>query len=309
MNEATQWRLDLARRVGAAYAADRAVAAVYVAGSVARGWADRYSDVELDVYWHEPPSDAQRLRAIERAGALIDVNWAQTPSAREYRAILQQLHGHVSQLWPHEGSEWSEHFYVQGVNLGVSAFLVATLNGWIEDVVDRLDTDDEKHMRIAAVQHAVPLHGEEQIARWQAAIRFPDRLGRALVAEQLAIDEAWWQCDMLAGRQALIPLADLLSAMARRVLRILLAVNRLFLPDPRFKWADRLMGQMAVAPTDLSHRLRWVFRAEPAAAVAELQRLMQEVLDLVDVHMPGLDTAAARILLDFRRVEWEQPPT
>lgn len=80
MTDATQWRLDLARRTGAAYAADPAVAAVYVAGSVARGWADQYSDVELDVYWHEPPGDAQRVQAVERAGAAIDVDWAHPPS-------------------------------------------------------------------------------------------------------------------------------------------------------------------------------------------------------------------------------------
>lgn len=304
MNDATRWRLDLAHAVGASYAHDPNAAAVYVAGSVARGWADRFSDIELDVYWQTPPSDAQRRLIVEQAGASIDIDWAQPPEEAEYRAIVRRLHGHVSQLWPHEGSEWSEHFYVGGVNIGVSGFLAETMERWLADVVDHCDTDDEKHMRVAAVQHAVPLHGGERIARWQQAIHFSDGLARALVAEQLAFDESWWQCDMLAGRQAILPLADTLNALARRVLRMLLALNRVFLPDPRFKWADRLIAQMAIAPHDLGRRLAGVYQASPAEAVAELQSLALEALDLVDVHLPGLDTAFARAMLHYRRVAW-----
>ena len=182
------------------------------------------------------------------------------------------------------------------------------MDNWLADVVERFDTDDDKHMRVAAVQHAVPVHGDQQIARWQAGIRFPDPLAQALIAEQLVVDESWWQCDMLAGRNAVIPLMALFVAMERRILRILLALNRIFLPDPRFKWADRLITQMPIAPVDLGKRLRWVYQAEPAAAVAELQRLMEEVLDLVDQAVPGPDTAFAREWLSYRRVVWDQSP-
>ena len=210
------------------------------------GWADRYSDIELDVYWTTPPSDAERFEIIRRAGGEADVHWGDPPGDAEYRALLRKLQGHVSQVWPYEDFEWSEHFYIHGVNIGVSAFLVETMDTWLTDVVERFDTDDEKHMRVAAVQHAVPVHGDQQIARWKAGIRYPDELAQALIAEQLVVDESWWQCDMLAGRKAVIPLMNLFGEMDRRILRILLALNRVFLPDPRFKWADRLIAQMPI---------------------------------------------------------------
>ena len=47
-------RLQIARRASNAYRANHAVAAVLVAGSVARGLADDASDIELDVYWSRP---------------------------------------------------------------------------------------------------------------------------------------------------------------------------------------------------------------------------------------------------------------
>ena len=36
-------------------------------GSVARGQADRYSDIELSVVWREPPTEADRAAAISAA--------------------------------------------------------------------------------------------------------------------------------------------------------------------------------------------------------------------------------------------------
>ena len=49
-------RGDIARHVAQGYRANPHVAAVLVAGSVARGLADDLSDVELDVYWSRPPT-------------------------------------------------------------------------------------------------------------------------------------------------------------------------------------------------------------------------------------------------------------
>ena len=44
--------------------------------------------------------------------------------------------------------------------------------------------------------------------------------------------------------------------MERWLLRLLLAVNRIYLPDPRCKWADRLFSQMAIKPDGLAERLQ-----------------------------------------------------
>jgi hypothetical protein len=70
MNEPSQCCLALGERVGLAYVANPKARVVMVAGSTERGTADRYSDVEIDVYWGEPPTDAEcqsaRLKAAFR---------------------------------------------------------------------------------------------------------------------------------------------------------------------------------------------------------------------------------------------------
>ena len=50
-NQASQWRAALARQVAPFIAANPDVQAIMLAGSTSRGNADRYSDVEIGVFW------------------------------------------------------------------------------------------------------------------------------------------------------------------------------------------------------------------------------------------------------------------
>src|SRR5947209_2177409 len=71
MNAASQWRLALAQHVAGAYAANPNVAAVIIGGSVARGHSDRYSDIEVGVFWRQPPTDEERRSAAEATGGEV----------------------------------------------------------------------------------------------------------------------------------------------------------------------------------------------------------------------------------------------
>lgn len=51
MNQASQWRLVMARKVAPIIATNPKVQAVMVAGSTSRGWADSYFDIEIGVFW------------------------------------------------------------------------------------------------------------------------------------------------------------------------------------------------------------------------------------------------------------------
>src|SRR2546421_4403576 len=67
MNEASAGRLALAQQLAPYYRANPKVAAVTVEGSVARGYADRFSDIDLVVFWSEPPTEKERRDIIKRA--------------------------------------------------------------------------------------------------------------------------------------------------------------------------------------------------------------------------------------------------
>src|ERR1700689_5253713 len=69
------WRLAVARTAADAYAGNRRLAAFVVAGSVGAGLADEFSDLELDCYWSEPPSDRDRLAPIDSLGGRLEAFW------------------------------------------------------------------------------------------------------------------------------------------------------------------------------------------------------------------------------------------
>jgi hypothetical protein len=80
-----------------------------VAGSVGGGSADRYSDIEVDVYYSEPPNEAERIAAVEGFG------------------------GAVERLGE-DAEEWEEQFSISGLHAHTSTFLVATMERYLREV-------------------------------------------------------------------------------------------------------------------------------------------------------------------------------
>src|SRR5437588_10024159 len=60
MNEASAWRFALAQKLAPYYCSNPKVAAMAVEGSVARGYADGSSDIDLVVFWTNPPTVQMR---------------------------------------------------------------------------------------------------------------------------------------------------------------------------------------------------------------------------------------------------------
>lgn len=60
------------------------------ARSACRGWpvgsglADRFSDLELDCYWHEPPENRDRLAPIEVLGGQVEAFWEYDADEEEW---------------------------------------------------------------------------------------------------------------------------------------------------------------------------------------------------------------------------------
>jgi hypothetical protein len=47
------------------------IEAVMLTGSTSRGYADKFSDIELGIVWYCPPSESERLEMIQRIGGNV----------------------------------------------------------------------------------------------------------------------------------------------------------------------------------------------------------------------------------------------
>jgi hypothetical protein len=275
-------RRALAEIVAPEYAANPKVAGVLLAGSVARGIADGFSDIEIDIFWHAPPTDQDLLAPIERAGREI-------------------VYRHVDE------NEWADGFLIEGIKVDTSQFLVSTIDRWLDDVLIRADIEPEYQVRITAIQHGRSLHGAELIARWRdRTAAYPAALAHAMVAGYSGFRPRYL-LEMLAAREDVLILHQDLVAAEQLILSILMGVNRVYAPHPYHKWLDWEIAQLPLAPADLNRRLRGILRAEPRLAVEQLSRLIEETLALVDRQLPGFDTRAARAQFEDRRVVENAP--
>jgi hypothetical protein len=256
-----------------------------IAGSVGRGCADRYSDIEIDVYYAEPPTREVRIAAVENCGGAV--------------ALLDE-----------DEDEWEEQMLFDGFYVGSSTFLVSTMERYLTTVVDKCEIDPVAQVRLYSLLHAVPVKGMELIERWRAKAAFyPVGLTGAMLKEHLQFRGFWYAEDVLVARDDLLLLYDIFVQVERQIIAALLGLNRIYLPTPtNLKWMDETIAAMALKPANLSARLKQAFRSDPAQAVQSLKEIIAEVLTLVETHMPEFDTTPYRANFTRIRPAWDALP-
>jgi hypothetical protein len=279
--------MRIAERAAAAYTQNPKLAALTVSGSVGAGMADRYSDLELDCYWSQAPTDQDRTGPVESLGGKLVTLW-------DYDA---------------DEEEWSEDFRLDELGVTVSNFLTSTIDRWLDGVVRHADTDLVKHMRLAALQRSQVLAGQSLIESWRAhAAKYPDRLVTIMVEQ--ALDPSVLGC--WGTRQALVSRGDdlaaqaLLSRIGYAVACTVLALNRVYLPHRQLKWQRHLLTGLDVAPDQLNDRLDALTSAPAADAIGAAELLLADTVQLAETHSDA-DLTAFRAELAERRPALDPP--
>lgn len=270
-------RIAIARRAAEAYRANPHVAAVLIAGSVARGLADEFSDIELDVYWSTPPTDGERVAAVEGAG------WT-------------RVYAEVDEV------EWADGYAIDGVKIDTSAFLTSTIDTYLDAALERSDTDAELQVRITALRQGIVVHGSPLIDSWRARCAdYPAGLAHAMVRQGLDLRPRH-RLAMLAARHDVLLLHRDLVDNVQGILDALFGLNRVYTPHPFHKWLAWEATLLASAPVDLSDRIGRLLVATPTDAVDQVCALAEETVDLVEAALPEFDTADVRDGLDSTRL-------
>lgn len=294
MNAASNWRYLLAQQLTPVYAANPHVAAVIVGGSTARGHADHFSDIELGVFWHHPPSDDDR------------------------RMAASHIHGDLIYLYPYNADEevWSDDYTLgrnhadipkSGVLLEVVHYTTDYLNRTFDAVLQHHNPDDLKQNLIAGVLDGVPLYNAALVHQWQGrATTYPDDLAVAVVQRHAQIDHFWrWEMWLERGPN-LMMLYQSYTQVQQKILHMLLGINRIYYFG--FKWLEVVAERLLYKPDNLVPRLNRVFQIAPAEGSRELTALVDETYDLIEQHLPQIDIAWLRSVFHYQRPIWEVTP-
>jgi len=276
-------RRTAAAPVLAAYAAMPGVDAVMLGGSAARGDADRWSDVEVGVFWARPPTMAERL--------------APAPSVRPGT--------------PEGGrSPWFDYLSVDGLAVDVEHALSSAVEETLDLVLDTCVPDAAGLGLLKGLVDGREIGGRrpELVEGWQRrAATYPRGLAVAVVERDGAIDK-FWRCQMLAERDNPVLLTREYLRITSQLLAVLHAVNGRYSGHVlAFKRLDTMEAELVHAPRELARRLRTVFTAPPPVAAEVLRELVEETYDVIEARLPEVDVARLRARFRTTRTPVELP--
>ncbi|MFI5733916.1 hypothetical protein ACIA49_27630 [Kribbella sp. NPDC051587] len=265
-----QFRRTAVAPVLAAYAATPGVDAVMLGGSTARGDADRWSDVEVGVFWTRPPTLAERTApaASVRPGTPAD-----------------------------DDSPWYDYLELDGLAIDVEHALSSKVEETLDLVLGAGVPDPDGLTLLKGLVDGRDIDGPrpELVHAWQRrASTYPRRLAIAIVERDGAIDK-FWRCQMLAERDNPVLLAREFLRVTNQLLTVLHAINKRYSGHVlAFKRLGAMEAELTHAPTDLAHRLRTVFTAPPPEATEVLRQLVEDTYDVIEAQLPEVETARLR---------------
>jgi predicted nucleotidyltransferase len=252
--ERSQELQELAQRVADALPLEVAEEVV-LTGSVSRGVADEVSDIEMLIV---TPEQMELAACFEHARA----------------AGLEEL-----DTW---GDQSTPTRRVSGLLEGVSLELVWWSRETTESSIDSFFSSSDLSSGADAIAHGVALRTSGSLSRWQARLgEYPEELARARI-EDAALT---WGGFSPAGLLTLARPGERLSRTERmvddasRVLRIVFALNRVWLPTTK-RLAARVES-LGVRPARLAERIEEAFsESEPRRALLVMTELQSETVAL-----------------------------
>ncbi len=261
MNSQVAWRLELARDLSDRLRQFPGIRAVLVGGSVARGYSDVYSDLELLVYWDIVPDPDLRQAVMAVVGAAF-----RYPPAHPGHDSAWLIGGFPVDVWPRTGA--AEEAALDAVLVDHSIDLEAN---------NLLDT----------IQSSVPLLGDGLVRPWKDRLAdYPEPLAIRFLEHYLPHFHLR-HLQYAARRDNPTAFFHTLSDIQCSLFLVLLALSGRWFPT--FKWMYQALETMPVAPEGIGPRLRQMYRDPPLVATARLRDVLAETLVIVRTRVPRLD--------------------
>lgn len=285
MTPESRYLIELAQQITAPYTNLPTLRAAMITGSAAKGLADRYSDIDMTMYYADqlPPKEAFDDIRVGLGGS--DIRWT---------------------IGDHASGGFAEAFGLHGIEVQIGHTLIDKWEETIDFVHSTKEVATSAQKALEGTLACLPLYGDEVINRWKARIAtYPDALAQAMVEKNLHFFAIWGLEPHFRTRDAAIWYHEILVETAQKLVGILAGLNRLYFTTFQFKRQRRFIDQMAIKPTRFADRLDALFTADLAPALEELEALVSETVALVETHMPEVDTSAATARKGWRQQPWQ----
>jgi hypothetical protein len=272
-NPHAKWRIDFARQLAKRLVSFKGIKAIVIAGSVARDYADEYSDIEIPIFWDALPDDATR------------------------HAIVSSLNAEF--LYAYHGPTHEDQLLIAGVQVDLWDVSTTHQEEILENVLHKYHFDLGTLNALDTIRSCIPLFGHEIVQQWKLRAQvYPDEVANSIIQEHLAafsIGELF----VLAKRSNPTAFYSRLSFLQQEAFLVLLALNRTYFPT--FKWLYHTLASLPVKPEAIDRRFRKTYEVPFLEAIEDTKSILEETVHLVERQFPQIDTALVYRRLSYMR--------
>ncbi len=266
MNKISKLRLALAKKNLKLFKDPKLLAAL-VTGSVAKGYADDFSDIDTLLIYKKNLSKKEFDRIVKDA---------------------ENSGGGLYHGTPEDG--FAVYYYIEGVKCDFGIGHFSLTENLISEMIKKPELDLVKHLQMAGILESIVLYGGPWVQKWKKkARRFPKELGVMMVKQNLKFHPRWVMEKMAVKRGDILFYHESLLESLGAIVGILCGLNKIYHPG-KLKGIDCTIEHMEIKPARFLKRYRSLFNLNGLKAVNELYKLINETIALVDKHMPEVNT-------------------
>lgn len=277
MNDISKNRLELAAKNLELFK-NLNIRAAAVTGSIAKGYGDDNSDIDTIVILNERMTYEQFDNIIADA-----------------RASGGDLyHGSAA-------DGFAAYYYINGVKCDFGFGIYSETESLINDMLEKPEVDLIKHLQISGLIDGKILQDTGWLADLlkKAEVNYPKELQVLMVEHFKKFHPEWAIETMTHSRGDMLFYYESLVEIIGNCIGILCGLNKMYHPG-KLKGAEYSIWQMKIIPNDFIARYNRILSSNDYSfAVKELFKIVREVFELIDTHLPEISTKRSREVLEM----------
>ena len=275
MNKYSRLYAEKAIRLTKEFRKDRNVKAIILTGSSGLNIADKYSDLDVVIYFtgNIPKSFFlnEKRDAISRGGNILD----------DFTK-----HGFAVYKFIEEGK------------CDFAFDTVSRFENIVRNVFIHFSTNETELQKINGFLNSTPLYGNKWVESWKKKlINYPMGLSEMVIRHNMGFFHNLWEVEHLAiGRKDDFFFYELMTKSLKRVINILCGINRIYLPG-KMKHIMQTVNEMKIKPVGLKKCVKGFYSVNKSILLDELTRIVEKTLLLSEKDFPEVKTERSRKLL------------
>ena len=235
--------------------------AMAVGGSVSRGQADAFSDLELLCFWDVFPDVDTRQKLVDSIKADL--------------------------IFPIDDDQNEDNLILKDIQIDILHNTVDYYDNMIEDAWEFHLADYQTLGFLDTITYAYPLFGDDILNAWKDKTKiYPRELAINVIFDNL-VKLHNGNIELYIQRDNPTEYYAQMVAIQRKLFNILSAINKTYAGG--YKWMYPELESMTIAPVNVAVRYKEMFSINKFEAVEDLYALVFETLILVKQQFPEVD--------------------